>query len=301
MSNYTLLGVILLSVLVVHQFHWAQCDLLEDILMENDEDEVAIKSLNCFREYLAFHFMGMSKARLHVIQEPTLRRSRIETLFLQKSNELFYNPISLLSLTLLDGKRKDFLIFLSPEDLGKFDDISLPHVHDESFLYVFFEQNESNTSLADIYSIFTPIFEQHVVVIMTSRNESAGLHVWNAYRVVLRRCQNVKTFDTIKLSQCGGVDDFNAIPLTPAANSKSCPIQVGGRNDPPFALYDPVRGFHNGIEYRLVRLISERSRVPIEFTFFNFSTAKLISKELALLKKATHLKDSEYFWQGKIV
>lgn len=79
------------------------------------------------------------------------------------------------------------------------------------------------------------------------------------FRVVLKQCgMNSKQYSTVKVSLCR-VDDFTALPVKSA--DESCPLQVAGRDDPPFAYHDRVRGFHNGIQYHFVRLFAERMRI----------------------------------------
>lgn len=291
MSNRNLFANSLFSALFLQQFQFAHFISVENIWMKNNEDAGAVESLHCFRKYFDFHSIDMGKMRFSVIHDPILYRAPIEKLFLKKSNEQFQNPITLTTLALVDNKRRNYLIFLLPIDLGKLKNISLPNVHDESFLYIFYEQGDVIISLSDIYSKFTPFFEQNIILMTTSVNASGHLSQWSAFRIVLRKC--IGQYKTIKVSECDGANDFNVFPLM---RGESCPLQVAGRNDPPFADYDPIRGFHSGIEYRFVRVISERTQIPINFTYIDFAMTSSIINEssqpnaTAPRKKNMHLE-----------
>lgn len=299
MSNKKLFAFSLSFALLLQQFRCAHFKSVDYIRMKDNEVGGAAEALNCFRTYFAFHFNEMSSVRFNVIQEPLLHKTRIEQIFLQTSNEHFYNPITLTTFASLDTERKNYLIFLSSKDLAKLRNTSLPNVHDESFLYVFYEQNDANISLEDIYTFFIPIFEQNVVIMLMSSRRSRE---WSVFRVVLRQCMKPKQYSTIKVSQCRA-DDFIAFPLLPVKSAdESCPLQVAGRNDPPFAYYyDRARGFHNGIEYHFVRLFADRMRIPIKFIYFNNTTAEYINKRLTQQRSTTHPKQNTYFRQAKII
>lgn len=271
-----------------------QSSLIESIEWRHQEPSSAVASLNCFQKYISFHFKEMGKVRFNVIQGPFGHGSQVEQSFLRKSNEEFHSPTTLLTFASLDKEPKNYLIFLSSEELADLKDIVIPNVHDESFLYIFYQQSDVNVSLSNIYSIFTPSFEQNIVLIATSQNSSG--YEWNAFRVVLVKCMNsFKKYEMVTVSECRH-NRFKHFPLSPR-NTVECPIQVAGIHNPPFTYCDEIRGFYSGVEYYLVRLISERLQKPINFTYINLTTAAVLSNELFLRNSTVLAKNSAYVGQ----
>lgn len=158
MSNKKLFALSLSFVVFLQRIQLAYFKSIDHFRLENNEAEGAAEALNCLRKYSAFHFKEMAAVRFNVIQAQILDETRIEQIFLQASNEKFYNRITLTTFASLNNEPKNYLIFLSSKDLAIVRNTSLPNVHDETFLYVFFEQNDANIPLKDIYSVFTPIF-----------------------------------------------------------------------------------------------------------------------------------------------
>lgn len=296
MTNKKLFALSLTFALFLQRFQLAYFKSIDHFRMENNETEGVAEALNCLRKYSTIHFKEMAAVRFNVIREQHLDETRNEQIFLQTSNEKFPNPITLTTFASLDNDPKNYLIFLSSKGLAKLRDTSLPNVHDESFLYVFFEQNDASISLKNIYSIFTPVFGQNVLILMMTSRRSRE---WSIFRVVLRQCGlNSEQYSTIKVSQCRA-DVFIVLPLMPMESAdESCPLQVAGRDDPPFAYYDRVRGFHNGIEYHFVRLFAERMRIPIEFTYFNNTTAEYIKNRFTQQKSTANAKQNTYIRQA---
>lgn len=268
------------------------CSISVEHIATDSVDFIATESLTCVRKYFEFHFKEMDKARLNLILEPRLRESRFEQLFLQESNEQFMNPIILTTIASIDDQLKNYLIFLSSEDIESLKNISISDVHDDSFLYVFYERMDENTSVEGILFIFTPIFGQNIVIMMTSAD---GFFEWKAFRLVLHRCMktNVRKYILMMVSQCRGENNFSTFPLMPT-NTEACPLQVAGAHRPSFSYYDPKRGFHNGFEYHLVRLISDRMRMPINFTLIDYNMRLNIIDELLKNNKTFDSMDTTY-------
>lgn len=160
----------------------------------------------------------------------------------------------------IDNQKKNYVIFLTSNDLESLENISFPIVHDKSFLYSFYEQNNANVSVEGIYSIFTPSFGQNIVLMIAfyRENSTGYLFEWPAYRLVLHRCTmtHVIEYQLAKVSQCCGPDEFNTFPLM-STSTASCPVQAAGLHRPPFTFYDPIRGFYNGFKYHLVRQVMD--------------------------------------------
>lgn len=283
---------LLLSALLCLQFKWVNSTFVQ-IDSIGDTDVVATKYLNCFEQHFRLDFKDMSIARFNLIQKPYLHRTRVEQFFLEKSNEDFLNPITLTTMEKLDYQWKNYLIFLTSKDFESLKMSLIPNVHDNSFLYVSYEQRNTSVTPEDILSIFTPSFDQNIVIMMTPPYSSSDSIEWNAFRVVLHKCWNVKEYRMIRLSQCRGADKFIIFPLR-STNTASCPVQVAGILNPPFTYHDESLGFYKGIDYNLIRLLSERLQVPINITFVDFILGALIQKELLWRNSTTHPKNSAY-------
>lgn len=294
MSKLNLFAVLPLALFVQHSFSIS----VENIFNESDGDETAGKSLECLQKYFEFCFGEMSKAQFNLIHEPFLQRSQVEQLFMRQSNQNLYNPMFLTTFGAIEEtQRENYLIFLSLEDVELMKNIAKPNVHIDSFLYVFYEQTNSSISMADIHSIFASSFEQNVVISMASRTPE-GSFEWNAFRVVLHKCMNAKQYKMIKVGQCRSGSDFQTFPLR-QINNASCPVQVFGRYHPPFTYYDPVRGLYDGIEYHLIRTISNHLQMPIKFNFINATMALRIYNKESSTKMLKGQKSNEYLRQVK--
>lgn len=271
----------------------ASAAIIENLSMRNGQDVES--SLNCFRKYLAFHFKEMSRVRFNLINERLLHGLRFEQAFLQESNGRWHtNPLKFTTVAGIHMTKKNYLIFLSSNDLAHLKSVFIPKVHEDSFLYMFYEQSDANIPLSDIYSIFTPTFEQNIVLMTVSTRKNST--EWTAFRVVLLKCSNSKQYKMVKVGQCIKNDIFQAFTLKPI-NTASCPIQVITINNPPFAYYDPNRGLYNGIEYHFLRLVSNRWQVPIKFDYINYTVESLIMRELFMPNSSSDLKSSAYLGQ----
>lgn len=273
----------------------ASIAVIKNVSMKSNQDETTESTLNCFRKYLAFHFKEMNRVRFNLINERFLRGSRFEQTFLQESNGRCHtNPLKLTTLAGVHMTKKNYLIFLSSNDFVNLKSVAMPKVHEDSFLYIFYEQTDASIPLSDIYSIFTPTFEQNIVLTTSSTRKSST--EWTAFRVVLLKCPNSKQYKLVKVGQCLKSDNFKAFPLKPI-NTASCSIQVATINNPPFAYYDPSRGLYSGIEYHFLRLVSNRWRVPIKFDYINYTVDSLIMRELFMPNSSSDLKSSAYLGQ----
>lgn len=280
--------------LFTYKIQRTQSSLIESIEWRHLEPLAAVASFNCFQKYFTFHFKEMGKVRFNVIQGPLEHGSQIEQSFLRTSNERFHNPTTLTTFASMDKEPRNYLIFLSSGDLADLKHIVIPNVPDESFLYIFYQRSDVNDSLSDIYSIFTPSFEQNIVIIATLQNSSGS--EWIAFRVVLVKCMNsFKKYEMVTVSECRR-DGFKHFPLTPR-NTAECPIQVAGIHNPPFTYYDDSRGFYSGVEYYLIRLICERLKKPLNFTYLSLPTAAVVSNELFLRNSTVLSKNSAFVGQ----
>lgn len=273
---------------------------IEIVSVRNDRDTITLEPLNCLRKYFRHRFSEVSRARLNIIRESFLSRSRFEYLFLRESNNHFYNPLKITTFAEISMIKKNYFLFLASKDFVNLKNVSVPKVHHESFLYVFYEQTDVRISLSDIYSKFTPSFEQNIVLmtLLIRQNATDLFFEWNAFRVVLLRCMNSESYEIVKVGQCFRGDNFQKIPFRPI-NNKSCPIQVATINNPPLVNYDPIRGEYNGIEYQLLVLISQQLQAPINFTYINLTVESLIMKELFKSNSISDLNASQYLRQVK--
>lgn len=299
MSNFKVIGILTLA-LFMQKIEWSTSSAIEIVSVRNDREVTTLEPLNCLRKYLAHRFFEVSRARLNVIREPFLSRSRFEYLFLRESNDQFYNPLKITTFAEITLMKKNYLLFLTSKDFVKLRNVSVPKVHHKSFLYVFYEQTDVRISLSDIYSKFTPSFEQNIVLMTFSFRQNATdlSFEWNASRVVLLRCMNSETYEIVKVGQCFKGDNYQRIPFRPI-NNASCPIQVATINNPPFVSYDPIRGEHNGIEYHLLVLISQQLQAPINFTYINLTVESLIMQESFTSNSISDLNSSQYLRQVK--
>lgn len=295
MSESKLFCILSLA-LFVQNAHWASSSAIKSVSTVNDDESlVSAKSLFCIREYFGHNFNQMSKVRFNVIQDPLFPRSLTEQTFIREANEQFYYPLKLISSAVSAEIKKNYLIFLSSKDLVKLKKISLPEMHEDSFLYISLLVTDANVSLSDVYSAFTPSFDQNIVLMTTSvRSSSTGRQFeWNAYRILWLRCNNSREFKMVRVGECFGDNDFHAFPLMPA-NNASCPIQVAATSNPPLTVYDPKRGFYSGIEYKFLRVVANRLQTPIKFVYINFTIETLIFEELFKQSTKSDLRKSVY-------
>lgn len=286
MSKAKILGISLLALFVIHIWRTTSASATNSLPIESDENEVAEKSLECLQKYFAFRFKEMSRARFDLIRRHSLRQTRVEHLFLRKSNRKFSDPISLTTLASIDGNQlKNYLIFLSSEDVDTLRNISIPTAYVNSFLYIVYEQNNANVSMADIHTIFASSFKQNVVIMMISQTNQDTIE-WNAFRVVLLKCRNMSEYKMVKISQCSGAREFKIFPLRHFYTA-ACPVQVFGRHLPPFTYYNPLLGLYDGIEYHLFRAISSHFQMPMSFTFLNGTMISKTYVELSGRKNLT--------------
>lgn len=266
-----------------------------NILHSIDSSTALEQSLDCFQKYWAFKFGTMGKARFHLIRSSHLRQTDLERLFLQKSNELFYNPMSLATAIDADDKLpQNYVIFLASQDFEVWRHYVVPKADDTSFLYVFCEQIGVNVSIADIYSIFTPRFDQNIVIITVSVSSSVTESVeWISYRLTERKCIRnsnlTRQYETQRESECRGSDHVRVFPTMPSYNH-SCPLQVMGVTSPPF-LYLHMKE-PRGIDYDLVRLIANRLQVLINLTRLNAEMYRQLYKQILMLNSTISIKQS---------
>lgn len=297
MRKSNIFGILSLLVFVQNShWVWASSNAIKTVsTMNDDESLVSTKSLFCIREYFGHHFHQMSKVRFNIIQDPLFHRSLTEQNFIREANDRFHYPLKLISLNVIAELKKNYLIFLSSKDLANLKNVSLPEMHEDSFLYIFLLATDANVSLSDVYSAFTPSFDQNIVLMTASVRSSSTdrLFKWNAYRILWLKCNNSREFKIVKVGECFGDNDFHAFPLKPV-NNASCPIQVAAISNPPLSLYDPKRGFYSGIEYQLLRVVANRMQTSIKFVYINFTIETLIFEELFQHSTKSDLRKSVY-------
>lgn len=254
----------------------------------------AEKSFDCLDKYFAIHFKETSNARFSLIREPFLHRSKVEEIFLRKSNEKLYNPIALRSIASIDDiRRENYLIFLSSADVRLLQNISIPKVHVDSFLYVFYEQTDLSISSADVHSIFAVNFQQNVVIAVSSR-VTRELFKFDNFRALLLKCGDKRQYKMTEIGQCRGDEEFEIFPLKHSYTA-SCVVQVVARKNPPFVYYDPIRGTDDGIEFKLIRTILGHLQMPFEITVLNSTMHWIIIMNEVNLKNASDPHKSSKF------
>lgn len=286
-SNIVLLSLVLLS-------HQLECVASQsaDLFLPADTDPIREESIICVQKY----FDEMSKARLYLIRESSLQQSRSEQIFLWNSNKQFSSVITLTTFAAANDQFENYLIFLTSKDFESLKIATIPVAHENSFLYIFYEQDDSRIRVEDILSIFTPSFDQNIVIMTSSSNPTGHTFRLSAYRIVLHKCWNFKQYRMIEVGQCEGGEKFTRLPMR-STNNAACPLQVAGILNPPFTYHDEAIGFYRGIDYDLIRLISNRLDIPINITFVDFKMGALIQKELLWQNSTVLPKNSKYLGQ----
>lgn len=280
--------------------HCSSVSSIRHIAVGSDENAFAEKSLECLLKYFSISFKAKTRIRFVLIQEPFLHQSHFEQLFLGNLHEqLIQRTILLTKFASLDSNRREnYLVFLSSEDIETLRNISISNANVNSFLYVFYEQTDASISLADVHSIFESSFEQNVVLAMSSRTNSDSFE-WNVFRVLLLKCGDSKQYNFIKIGQCRGDEEFRKFSFD-HMNDAICPVQVIGRYHPPFTYSDPNRGLYDGIDYHLIRLISEQLKMPMEVTILNKTTLNIIGREAISRNTSIQQKNNMFLRQVEV-
>lgn len=93
-------------------------------------------------------------------------------------------------------------------------------------------------------------------------------HFWKFYKYFDNRCPSntSESFEIVAKCRDGAVGaNFQYLLNDLPVKGKSCPLIVAARPFEPFTYYDVVKGFHNGIDYSIVKTISERLQLKVKF------------------------------------
>lgn len=101
--------------------------------------------------------------------------------------------------------------------------------------------------------------------------------VWKFFKFVGNRCSLNGEKSLVVVGECGRSKNIAAnsrhLPNGLQLRGKSCPLIVATKQFEPFIYYDDVEGFNKGIDYSIVRTISHRLRLKVNFTRTGYGSA----------------------------
>lgn len=155
---------------------------------------------------------------------------------------------------------KNVILFTSsPTDIGPvYANIHL--INTRVFIIV---TNTSPDCIQSIFQKFNTSMRSHVYVM-----ERIGDDFWKFHEYADNRCITNGTKSPIIVAECNDSSIDMGLRYSSKdsqVKEKSCPLIVVTRQFEPFTYHDDVKGFHNGIDYIMVKTISERLRVNVKF------------------------------------
>lgn len=123
--------------------------------------------------------------------------------------------------------------------------------------------HSSRQSIRSIFRKFDLSMQSQVEVM-----ERSGDNSWKFYKYVDDRCSSNEPKSLVMVAECN--DGATGVHIRYLSNGlpvkgKSCPLIVAARQFEPFTYYDDVKGFYNGIDYLIVKTISERLQLDVKF------------------------------------
>lgn len=121
----------------------------------------------------------------------------------------------------------------------------------------------SRESIRSVFRKFGTPMQSHVIVM-----ERMGDNFWKFYKYVDDRCPFNGIKSVVMVADCN--DSASGANIRHFSNGlqvkeKSCPLIVATNQFEPFTYYDDVKGFYNGIDYSIVKTISERLQLVVKF------------------------------------
>lgn len=159
-------------------------------------------------------------------------------------------------------KTKNVILFVS--SAADFDSVHA-NIHLANIrIFVIVTHAHAHSSCDSIFRKFSSSMQRHVVVIERTEGQ-----FWKFYKSVDDRCSSDgrKTINVV--AEC----EENAIGMIvlrylsdgSPVKGKSCPLIVAAKQFEPFTYYDDIKGFYNGIDYLIVKTISERLQQDLKF------------------------------------
>lgn len=129
------------------------------------------------------------------------------------------------------------------------------------FIYL---TNPSIDLIQPIFGRFASKMQSRVVVVLRTDD-----NVWKFFKVVGDRCSLNGMKSLVVVAECSErkkiVANGRHLATDLQSRGKSCPLIVATRQFEPFTYYDNVKGFYNGIDYLMVKTISEQLEFEVKF------------------------------------
>lgn len=163
----------------------------------------------------------------------------------------------------VDGIVKNMVLFVSSS--GDIDP-SNKWAQLENTRFFIFHSNSSIDLVQPIFARFDSKMQSQVVVFQRTDN-----NFWKFFKFVGDRCSLNAIKSLVVVAECSDTEKSGAtancrhLSKGLERREKSCPLIVTTKQFEPFTYYDDVKGFYNGIDYSIVKTISERLRLQVKF------------------------------------
>lgn len=169
------------------------------------------------------------------------------------------------------GRQKNVILFVSsPRDIGP--DITSIRRTKSRIYIILTNEYLSLDSIQVIFRKFDTFTRRHVVVM------HAKSDFWKFYKYVEGTCPSDARESLVVVAECSGNllgANLRQLSAGSKVKGKSCPLIVAVRQYKPFAYYEDSKGIFGGMDYLIVKTISERLQLNVKFVRAEaYSTAK---------------------------
>lgn len=157
--------------------------------------------------------------------------------------------------------KKVILFASSPADIDSA--YAMIHLENTRIFIILTNEKPSTSSVESIFQKFCSSMQSQVTI---AHQLAAG--AWKFYRLDDDRCTTHGSKVLAVVAECSGNGsdtNFQYSTKKFQTKGKSCPLIVAAKRFEPFTYYDNVKGFYNGIDYLIVKTISDRLQLDVKF------------------------------------
>lgn len=167
------------------------------------------------------------------------------------------NISSVVNVRTIDIPKNVILFASTPADLGPLH--ATGHSANPPRIYIILTTPPLRDSVRSVFEKFGSSTQSCNVVVIGRASDS----IWTFYRFVDDKCIANGSKSVITIAECN--DSAIGAYIRHFSRKRPCPLVVATNQFEPFTYYDKVKGFHNGIDYLIVKTIAVNLRLNTNF------------------------------------